>query len=79
MLSQDNEDLRHLQESYTPPPKDRKRPRGEDSHLAKLTWVRVRNIRRRAADGVPFSRIARDEGVSDQTIRQIVRNLTWVE
>ena len=53
--------------------------KGETHHLAKLTWKQVRAIRRRAVDGVRFSRLAEDYGVSPQTIRQIVRNLTWRE
>ncbi len=79
MLTQDNNKTVITQGCYNPPPKEGKRPSGEDSHLAKLTWDTVRKIRRRAADGVRYTRLAEDYGVTPQTIRQIVRHDTWRE
>lgn len=79
MLIQDNKLSGSLQPSYIPPPKDPKLPRGESSHLSKLTWAQVREIRRLYAMGVTQARLAEDFGVTRQTIRQIVRNYTWVE
>ena len=79
MLSQDNNNLVQKQTCYNPPPKSRKAPRGESSHLAKLTWEKVREIRRLHSMGVPPTRLAKDFDVTRQTIRQIVHNYTWRE
>jgi hypothetical protein len=50
---------------------------GERVKLAKLTAEAVREIRRRRADGETCRQIARDLGVSNQVISQIVKRQTW--
>ena len=51
---------------------------GEHHPRAKFTWRQVRAIRKRhAAGGVTIAQSARDYGVSETAIRQIVHNRTW--
>ena len=70
------------QESYIPvnyaiPPKEHKRPRGEDHPKSKLTKDDVREIRRRHGLGVPKSRLATDYGVSVVTIKSVLSGASW--
>lgn len=46
---------------------------------AKLSWEKVRAIRRRAADGEATRVLAEEYGVTPECIRGVVRNKTWVE
>ncbi len=50
---------------------------GEESSHHKLTWVIVREIRRRHAAGERNSDLAREFGTSSTTIYCIVRNKQW--
>jgi hypothetical protein len=52
-------------------------PRGVRQWKAKLTDDRVREIRRRAADGEKTSAIARSMGVWPITVRRVVRGSHW--
>ena len=53
--------------------------RGEANHKAKLTWEKVREIRRRwEAGGETHSSLAREFGVLRPAIGKIVRGQSWV-
>lgn len=60
-----------------------KMARGEDSGTSKLTWEQVREIRRRykrwGIGGDSTTTLAKEFGVGDVTIWQIVNNKTWKE
>lgn len=47
---------------------------GEKNGRAKLTWSKVRHIR---SSDTPASQLAREFGVSPETIRMVRRGLTW--
>ena len=49
---------------------------GENAHLAKLTWAKVADIRRRAATETQTA-LAREYGVACSTICDIVQGRTW--
>ena len=51
--------------------------RGEDTHLSKLTEDKVKEIRRRAALGESFYDIAEEFNMSDVSIRDVAKGLTW--
>lgn len=54
--------------------------RGEEAGNAKLTWEKVRAIRRKYATGGYTQKTLADAyGVSQPTIGYVVRNATWVE
>lgn len=53
--------------------------RGEDSLFAKLDWEKVREIRRRRANGEPALLLAHEFGVDVSNVRLIVRGVTWKE
>lgn len=55
------------------------RPTGDRSGSARLTWEKVREIRRLAADGQSRTDLARRFGVAIPTIRSIVINKSWIE
>lgn len=55
------------------------RPRGEASHLAKLTLVQVREIRECRAAGETYEAMAKRYGVGPQAVSKICRGLTWAE
>jgi len=48
-----------------------------ESHLAKLTEGKVRELRALAAVGVPYSLLSHEFGVSKVTVGQIARRTTW--
>ena len=50
---------------------------GEDHPRSKMTWERVRELRRRSAAGVPYSVLARTFNISKATVGQIVTRRTW--
>lgn len=52
---------------------------GEDSGQSKLTWDKVREIRRRKALGETDAVVCKDFGVCHQTISLISRGVTWRE
>ena len=53
---------------------------GQDNPNAKLTWDRVREIRRLWSTGqVTKSQLARDFGVDWGTIQMVLNNVTWIE
>lgn len=51
--------------------------RGEDHNQARLTVEQVIRIRRFRAGGVPLKALARQFGVSLDTISDIARRKTW--
>lgn len=53
--------------------------RGEQNHQAKLTWEKVREIRRRAATGAVYYDLAKEYGVHYSTIKLVVYGQTWKE
>jgi hypothetical protein len=57
--------------------------RGEDNHFSKLTWEKVREIRRRYAwlgiGGDGARKLAKEFGVDSKTIWLIVNNKRWKE
>jgi hypothetical protein len=59
----------------------RRRPelvrRGERHGMAKLNWAKVRLIRERYAAGVRKVDIAREVGISADTVTQVVERETW--
>lgn len=55
------------------------RPTGERSGSARLTWAKVREIRKLAAAGVSRIDLARQFSVTVPTIRSIVINKSWIE
>ena len=52
---------------------------GEHSGQAKLTWEKVRDIRRRVANGEYQSDLAAEYRVCKQTVCLVVHNRTWIE
>jgi hypothetical protein len=52
-------------------------PRGESHHAAKLTDAKVAEIRRRHTLGEGRRTLAREFGVDQSTIRQVVKRWTW--
>lgn len=50
---------------------------GTKQHFAKLSDARVLEIRRRAAEGQPQALIARDLGVKQPTVSDVVRGKSW--
>lgn len=52
---------------------------GEHNSHAKLTWVMVKDIRKRHLEGKSYNELADDYGVTNKNIGYIVRNQTWVE
>lgn len=52
-------------------------PRGEDVSTSVLTEAKVRTIRRLAAEGVPYRRIARRVGCSVNAAASAGRGATW--
>lgn len=56
---------------------------GERNGKAKLTWVTVREIRRRAADGVTAAQLAIEYGekygIAPRTLRNVLERRTWKE
>ncbi len=50
---------------------------GEKNNLAKLTINNVRDIRRRASNGMPTGAIARSLGFPDSTVRHVVKGRSW--
>jgi hypothetical protein len=55
------------------------RLRGEAANVHKLTWAKVREIRRLVADGAPTRHVAAEFGVTQATISHITTKKTWVE
>lgn len=51
--------------------------RGEANHNARLTTMAVRDIRERTAQGAHRSELAREYGVTRQTIKQVVLRKSW--
>lgn len=64
---------------YNPPPRTRRRARGEAHSRARLTWDQVRDIRHRYATGrwMTHGRLAEEYGVSRMAICHIINNQTW--
>lgn len=54
-------------------------PRGEGSATSKLTWEKVREIRRLAAEGVSVRLICERFGMSNQHTRGIIARKSWVD
>lgn len=54
-------------------------PAGERSAQAKLTWAKVREMRRLAMDGVPVREICKQFGMSNQHTRAIIANKHWID
>lgn len=52
---------------------------GENHQDAKLTWDKVRAIRRRSKEGESNVNLAKEYGVSPQSIGYVVRGKTWKE
>jgi hypothetical protein len=50
---------------------------GEDHHGAKLTAQRVREIRAASAEGVSGCALSRQYGVSERTIRDVLKKRYW--
>jgi hypothetical protein len=50
---------------------------GENAHLAKLTWKKVADIRRRLGEGETQTALAREYGVAGSTICDIAQGRTW--
>jgi len=48
-----------------------------ESHLAKLTEGKVRELRALASVGVPYPLLSKEYGVSTVTVGQIARRTTW--
>jgi len=48
-----------------------------ESHLAKLTEGRVKELRALASVGVPYALLSKEFGVSKVTVGQIARRTTW--
>lgn len=57
----------------------RKNKSGENNSLSKLTWEKVRQIRKLNKDGLSNRKIAAMFDVSSTTICSIVNNLSWKE
>lgn len=55
------------------------RGKGEESAQAKLTWEQVREIRRRHRAGATGYRLAKDFGMSESQVGNIIHNRQWVE
>jgi hypothetical protein len=53
--------------------------RGEEHRSARLTWAIAREVRIRFADGVAIAVLAREYGVTNDTIAALVRGRTWRE
>jgi Mor family transcriptional regulator len=51
--------------------------RGTDQHKARLNEEKVRQIRAEHANGAGIARLARQYGVGESTIRNVVRGNTW--
>ena len=51
--------------------------RGEAAPAAKLTERKVRTIRRLAAEGVSYAKLAKRYGVGQTTIRKVVMRHSW--
>jgi group I intron endonuclease len=60
--------------SFTP-----ERQRGEGTKSHKLTWEKVREIRRRVAGGEKQTALAVEFGTSQGNVSKIFRNVQWVE
>jgi DNA invertase Pin-like site-specific DNA recombinase len=52
---------------------------GERNPAAKLSWDKVREIRRRAANGESGASLARAFGVSETATYRVIGNSTWHE
>jgi DNA-binding XRE family transcriptional regulator len=52
---------------------------GERQHLAVMTWERVRTLRARYADGATQMELADEFEISQPTVSQITRGITWRE
>jgi len=56
------------------------RNRGETSGQAKLTWVKVREIREKYAEGTTsLTKLGKEYGVAFQQISRIINNQCWQE
>lgn len=54
--------------------------KGEKSYRAKLTWDKVREIRKRyEEEDISYAKLSRDYGVGENAVAKIVRNERWVE
>lgn len=54
--------------------------RGDKASTAKLTWEQVREIRQRhSKGGITYVQLAREYGVANCTIGELIRGLTWNE
>ena len=52
---------------------------GQNTRRTKLNWAAVRDIRARHADGVRTGVLAKEYGVSVDTVRKTVAGLLWKE
>lgn len=52
---------------------------GEKNPASKLTWEKVRDIRRRVFNGETQRSVAKRYGVGHQNIGHIIKNKTWRE
>jgi hypothetical protein len=52
---------------------------GEEDGMAKLTWDKVREIRRRGAAGEPRRPLAEEYGIGLRTLQAVLSGLSWRE
>jgi hypothetical protein len=52
---------------------------GEAHPNAKLTWETVREMRRLHSEGVTIYRLHKTYGLANETVRSVIRRVSWVE